>query len=176
MKVIVGLGNPGKEYEKTRHNIGFIMIDKLAETYNVEFTKKAHKAQIGEANINGEKVLFVKPQTFMNLSGECVRDIASFYKVQPQDILVIYDDIDIPFETIRFRDKGSAGTHNGMKNIVSLMHSQEVSRIRVGIFVERNPNILLMDFVLQKFSGSELQMLDKIYMEVEEKVQNYLTK
>ncbi len=176
MKVVFGLGNPDKEYEKTRHNVGFIMIDKLAERYGVEFNKKGYKAHYAEFNYKGEKVLFVKPQTYMNLSGESVLAVAKFYKLDVSDILIIYDDIDLPIGKIRFREKGSAGTHNGMRNIISLMHSTEIPRVRVGIDVERHPNFKLMDFVLQRFSSGELNTLDELYDEIYEKVENHLTK
>ena len=176
MKVIFGLGNYGKEYEKTRHNVGFIIIDKLAERFGVSFDKKGFKSHYAEFNYKGEKVLLVKPQTYMNLSGQSVLEVVNFYKLDQSDILVIYDDIDLPIGKMRFREKGSAGTHNGMRNIINLMHTPEIPRIRVGIDVERHPNFKLMDFVLQRFSKQELSLIDEIYPEIEEKVENVLTK
>lgn len=176
MKVIIGLGNPEKEYEKTRHNAGFIMLDKLAEDFGVTLDKKGFKALYGETNYKGEKIIFFKPQTFMNLSGEAVIEIIRFYKLDTTDILVIYDDVDLPIGKIRYKVKSSAGTHNGMRNIISLLHSDEIPRIRIGINIERHPNFKLMDFVLQKFSSAELTELDYVYPEIKEKVENYLTK
>ena len=133
MYVIVGLGNPGKKYENTRHNMGFMAIDLLADKFGIKVDKIKHKALIGEGRIANQKVLLAKPQTYMNLSGESVREILSYYKVDVENLIVIYDDIDIPTGTIRIRKFGSAGTHNGMRSVVYQLKSDRFPRIRVGI-------------------------------------------
>ncbi len=133
MYVIVGLGNPGKKYARTRHNVGFEVIDYLAHRNNIEVKKIRHKALIGEGIIEGHKVMLVKPQTFMNLSGQSVLEIFKYYKVDLDKLIVIYDEVDIEFSRIRIRKKGSSGTHNGMKNIIYLLQQDEFPRIRIGI-------------------------------------------
>lgn len=146
MKLVVGLGNPGLKYLKNLHNLGFMAIELLAEKHGVSFNKKGFKGLYGEKNINGEKVVFLKPQTYMNLSGESVQALSAFYKVKPEDILVIYDDLDIAIGLIRIRANGSAGTHNGMRSIVSCLNSTSFPRIRIGIKPEVNYEIV--DYVL----------------------------
>ena len=133
MFVIVGLGNPGKKYEKTRHNMGFLAIDKLAEKHDIKVNKLKHKALTGDGFIFGQKALLVKPQTYMNLSGEAVTQLVNWYKVAPEELLVVYDDVDLPFGRVRIRPKGSAGTHNGMRNILYLLGRDDFPRLRVGI-------------------------------------------
>lgn len=177
MKCIIGLGNIGKEYENTRHNSGFIMLDKIAEKYNISLDKKKKKCIYGEGHINGQKIALVKPTTFMNLSGEAIVEIMNWYKVELKDILVIYDDIDLNFGQIRYKEKGSSGTHNGMRNIIQNLKSEEFARVRVGIENRGEVPIPLIDYVLQKFSKDELKDLeDKIAIQVEENVLNFLTK
>ena len=131
MYIIVGLGNPGKEYEKTRHNTGFMVIDKLADKYNIEINKEKHKALIGTGIIEGEKVMLVKPQTFMNLSGEAVLEVMNFYKEALDNLVTIFDDIDLPVGAIRIKERGSAGTHNGVKSLVKELGTQEFKRVKV---------------------------------------------
>lgn len=131
MKVIVGLGNPGKKYENTRHNIGFAALDYIAEKEGISINTGKHKALIGSGYMNGVKVLMVKPQTFMNLSGESLRPIMDFYKLDPEDFIVIFDDIDLDVGRIRIRKKGSAGGHNGIKSIISHLGSMEFPRIKM---------------------------------------------
>ena len=133
MKLIIGLGNPGKEYENTRHNVGFNVIDILAKEYDISVTKIKHKALIGEGRIGSEKVLLVKPQTYMNLSGETLIDIYKYYKVDLDNIIVIYDDMDIEPGKIKIRKKGSSGGHNGMKSIIQMIGTEDFPRIRIGI-------------------------------------------
>ena len=133
MYVIAGLGNPGKKYENTRHNMGFITIDQLAEKHNIKVDKLKFKALVGEGRIAGQKVMLVKPQTYMNLSGESIREVMNFYKLEPENLIVIYDDIDIEAGTLRIRKFGSAGTHNGMKSVVYQLQSDRFPRIRLGI-------------------------------------------
>lgn len=176
MKMIVGLGNPGKEYEKTKHNLGFLFLEYLEKKYNLKINKKAFDSLILETNFEGEKVVFVKPQTYMNLSGMAVSKIKQFYKIKSEDIIVIYDDIDIPFETIRYRTKGSAGSHNGMKDIIKAVGGEEFSRIRIGLGGLKHENQDLKDFVLQRFSKEQLEKLNNIFEDVEEKLKEFLNK
>ncbi|MBO5179653.1 MAG: aminoacyl-tRNA hydrolase [Clostridia bacterium] len=158
MKIIVGLGNPGKEYEKTRHNIGFMVVDKLAEIMDININKNKFNGLVGEGMHNGEKILIIKPQTFMNLSGNCVQEAASFYKVNSEDILVIYDDIDIEFGKIRIRPNGSPGTHNGMRNITERLQTQNFPRIRVGAGRPKGEQ-QLYEFVLSEFNKDEMKIM-----------------
>ena len=155
MKLIVGLGNPGKKYEKTRHNIGFMAIDFYAKKNNLEFQKKFNGLYF-EQIINNEKVIFVKPQTYMNLSGNCVREFVNFYNIDLSDILVIYDDYNFEVGTFRIRRDGSAGGHNGIKNIIENLKSENIKRVRVGISKNLIP---LEDYVLQKFSKEDADSL-----------------
>jgi len=158
MFVIVGLGNPGKKYENTRHNLGFITIDQLAEANDIRVEKLKFKALVGEGRIHNEKVLLVKPQTYMNLSGESVRDIMNFYKVEPENLIVIYDDFDIEVGTIRVRKFGSAGTHNGMKSVIYQLQSDRFPRIRIGTGNKNMGN--LIDFVTGNFTKEEVPLLE----------------
>ncbi|MBQ7642473.1 MAG: aminoacyl-tRNA hydrolase [Clostridia bacterium] len=132
MYLVAGLGNPGLKYLKNLHNLGFMAVELLAEKNGVEFTKKAFKGEMGEKNIGGEKVVFLKPQTYMNLSGESIAAVAAFYKIPPENIIVIYDDIDVAIGSLRIRKSGSAGTHNGMRSVVSCLGTTEFPRIRIG--------------------------------------------
>ncbi len=175
MKIIIGLGNPGEEYKYTRHNAGFIMLDKFASLNNMEFDKKKFKSLIAEKNIAGEKVILMKPQTYMNLSGEAVSEIKNFYKVDISDMMVIYDDIDLPIGKVRYREKGSSGTHNGMRNIMLHLKDENLKRVKIGISGDRNKNMSLADYVLQNFKKEELDILDEIYSQVEEKIKKILT-
>ena len=133
MHVICGLGNPGRKYENTRHNIGFITIDRLADKLGVSVNRSKFRSTVGETTISGEKVLLVKPETFMNDSGMAVKEIMDFYKVEPENLIVIYDDFDIPEGTVRIRPFGSAGTHNGMRSVVKELGSSDFLRVRIGI-------------------------------------------
>ncbi|AMB99171.1 peptidyl-tRNA hydrolase [Aerococcus urinaehominis] len=133
MKIIVGLGNPGDKYQKTRHNIGFITLDEWAYQNHERFNQNKMRGHFFETHVNGEKVIFLKPQTFMNLSGECVADFMNYYKLSVDDLLVIYDDLDLPVGQVRLRKKGSAGGHNGMKNIIHHLATDQIKRIKIGI-------------------------------------------
>ena len=133
MYVIAGLGNPGRQYEKTRHNMGFLVADEFAATHGIDVRKIKHKALIGEGRIGGEKVLIVKPQTYMNLSGESLREVMNYYDVPMENLIVIYDDMDLQTGTLRIRKKGSSGSHNGMKSVIYQLQSDEFPRIRIGI-------------------------------------------
>ena len=158
MYIIAGLGNPGRKYENTRHNMGFIAVDLLAEKYGIKVDKIKFKALVGEGRIAGQKVLLVKPQTYMNLSGESIREVMSFYKEDIENLIVIYDDIDIPTGTIRMRKKGSAGTHNGMRNIVYLLQDDNFPRIRVGIGSDKKVD--LINYVTGGVTKGEKELLE----------------
>ena len=164
MKVVIGLGNPGKKYEKTRHNIGFIAVDSLRKKFNISDEREKFQALVSEKNIDGEKVIFLKPQTFMNLSGNSVIEIVNFYKLDSKkDIIVIYDDMDLSFGDIRIREKGSSGGHNGIKSIISHI-GEEFIRIKCGIGAKEKGAV---DHVLGEFSQTEQkdleEILEKIY-------------
>lgn len=133
MKIIIGLGNPGKEYAATRHNMGFMAIDRIAQKAGIDVIDLKHKGLCGRGIIGGEKVMLVKPQTYMNNSGECVREIMDYYKTDPSDIIVIYDDIDLNPGQLRIRKSGSAGSHNGMKSVIRYMGTTEFPRVRIGV-------------------------------------------
>ncbi|GFO86401.1 MULTISPECIES: aminoacyl-tRNA hydrolase [Anaerostipes] len=165
MKVIVGLGNPGKKYENTRHNIGFAAIDYIAEKEGININTGKHKALVGSGYIDGVKVLLVKPQTFMNLSGESLRPIMDFYKLEPEDFLVIFDDIDLDVGRIRIRRKGSAGGHNGIKSIISHLGSMEFPRIKIGVGA-KPPGYDLADYVLGHFSKADQEILQERFEDV----------
>ena len=158
MYIIAGLGNPGRKYENTRHNMGFIAVDLLAEKYGIKVDKIKFNALVGEGRIAGQKVLPVKPQTYMNLSGESIREVMSFYKEDIENLIVIYDDIDIPTGTIRLRKKGSAGTHNGMRNIVYLLADDGFPRIRVGIGSDKKVD--LINYVTGGVTKGEKELLE----------------
>ncbi len=133
MFIIVGLGNPGREYENTRHNVGFMTVDMLADRFNIEVKRHNFRAVFGEGYIGGQKVVLAKPETYMNLSGWSVMELCNWYKPEHDQLLLIYDDIDIPLGTIRIRGGGSSGTHNGMRDIVKQIGSCEFPRVRIGI-------------------------------------------
>ena len=133
MYVIAGLGNPGRQYEKTRHNMGFLVADEFAAAHGIDVRKIKHKALVGEGRIGGEKVLIVKPQTYMNLSGESLREVMNYYDVPMENLIVIYDDMDLQIGTLRIRKKGSSGSHNGMKSVIYQLQNDEFPRIRIGI-------------------------------------------
>ena len=133
MYLIVGLGNPEEEYSKTRHNMGFNTINKIARKYGIEVNKSKYEGLYDTTIIEGKKAILLKPQTYMNLSGNCVQEFANFYKIEPENIIVIYDDMDIEPGQIKIRKKGSAGGHNGMKSIIQMLGTEEFTRIRIGI-------------------------------------------
>lgn len=160
MYIIAGLGNPGKEYAGTRHNVGFDTIDCLVEKYKVNLNKLKFNSVYGEINVNGEKVMLVKPVTYMNRSGITISEIVNYYKVPIENLIVIYDDIDIPVGALRIRPHGSSGTHNGMKSIVNHLGKDKFPRIRIGI--DKNPDIDLADYVLQRFNIDEREKINSI--------------
>lgn len=163
MFIIAGLGNPTKEYEGTRHNVGFDVIDRLSEKYNIAVDTKKHRALIGKGMIAGQKVILAKPQTYMNLSGESIRSLLDYYKIDGEhELLIIYDDISLDVGQLRIRAKGSAGGHNGIKNIIAHLGSQVFPRIRVGVG-EKPPRYDLADYVLGHFSKAEKLLMDEGY-------------
>ena len=167
MYLIAVLGNPTREYEKTIHNVGFSVIDVLADKYNIDVSDRKHKALCGRGVIEGEKVLLLKPQTFMNLSGESIREAVDYYKVDPEDIIVIYDDISLEPGQLRIRLKGSAGGHNGIKNIIAHLGTQEFPRIKVGVGA-KPPKMDLADYVLSRFGAEEQKIMDEAFGEAAE--------
>lgn len=158
MYLIVGLGNIGREYEKTRHNVGFDTIDLLSRKYNIELNREKFRGIYGEGYIGREKVLLLKPSTYMNLSGESVREAVNFYKIEPDKIIIIYDDISIPVGRLRIRSKGSAGGHNGIKNIILNLGTDSFPRIKVGV---GQPKVNLVSYVLGRFSEEERKVLEE---------------
>ncbi len=153
--LVVGLGNPGAQYAATRHNAGFILLDAIAARLGISIERTRFKALTGEGTIAGSHVLLIKPQTFMNLSGEAVREAAAFYHIEPANIIVIYDDICLDVGRLRVRGKGSDGGHNGIKSIIYQLQSNEFPRIRVGVGERPNPNYDLADWVLSSFGEEE---------------------
>ncbi len=158
MFIIVGLGNPGRKYQGTRHNIGFDTIDYIARKYNIKVNKLKHQALVGEGRIARQRVILVKPQTFMNLSGQSVQSLMRYYKVDSTHLFVIYDDIDLAVGALRIRHKGSAGTHNGMRNIIYLLKRDDFPRFRIGI--GRSDVIDLRDFVLTRYQKAEVPLME----------------
>ena len=159
MKLIVGLGNPGKEYAGTRHNCGFMVIDRLASKLNVDVDQNKFKGLYAKVKYHGEDIILLKPQTYMNLSGESVNAVMNFFKIDKEDLLVIYDDLDMPVGKLRLRKTGSAGGHNGIKNIIAHLNNQDFKRIRVGI--DRHKYMNVADYVLSRFSKVESEAIEQ---------------
>ena len=159
MYIIAGLGNPGKQYEHTRHNVGFDTLDKLAEKYHISIDNQKHKAVCGSGYIEGQKVILVKPQTYMNLSGEAVREAVQFYKIPADHVLVIYDDVSLPVGKLRVRPTGSAGGHNGIKNIIAHLGTQEFPRIKIGTGAPAGGGAEMIDWVIGVPSQAERKIL-----------------
>lgn len=172
MKLIVGLGNPGKLYNNTRHNVGFMCVDSIAKHFNIKFDSNKFKGEYAQFSYNQEKVLLLKPGKYMNLSGEVIRDFVNFFKINIDDILVICDDLDTPVGTYRLRYKGSSGGHNGLKNIEQHLSTQEYKRIKIGI--SNNKLIDTKDYVLGKFTKEELQLLQPIIDNMPNIIEDYL--
>lgn len=156
MFLIVGLGNPGKEYDGTRHNIGFAAVDYIADKYNIELNRIKFKGVFGEGFIEGKKVILLKPTTYMNLSGESIREVINFYKISNEEVIVIYDDISLEVGRLRIREKGSHGGHNGIKSIIANLGTDVFPRIKVGVGA---PKGNLVSHVLGKFSEDEIEVL-----------------
>lgn len=172
MKIIVGLGNPGKEYVNTRHNIGFMFVDEVAKTNNLSFSlDKSKRAELATGTIKGEKVVLVKPITYMNLSGEALRLVMDYYKVGAEDIIVIHDDLDLPTGKLRIRANGSSGGHNGLKSIIANIKTQEFKRIKIGI----DKKGAVIDYVLGKFSKMELDEISKVLFNASNIIDDYLS-
>ena len=172
MIVIVGLGNPEKKYDNTYHNIGFRCVDYFANANNIQFTKKKYNAFVGEGIIGGNKVVVLKPLTYMNLSGTSVSQIVNQLKLPLEKLIVVYDDADIPCGTLRFRKQGSAGTHNGMRNIVTMLGSTEFSRLRVGI--GKDDRMPIVDYVLSRVNAVNAELIDGIMPKVNEALKQFV--
>ena len=173
--IVVGLGNPGAEYLHTRHNAGFLAIDYICNKYNARVNKSAHKALVGEATIGGKRVLLVKPQTYMNLSGESIKSALDFYKIKPENLIVIYDDISLDVGRLRVRRDGSAGGHNGIKSIIANIGTQIFPRIKVGVGQKPHPEYDLASWVLSEFKNDELKTLEATFPTVCEGLEKILT-
>ena len=175
MYIIAGLGNPTKEYEHTRHNVGFDTIDVIADRFRIGMSEKKHKAIIGKGHIEGNKVILVKPQTFMNLSGESLREIVDYYKIDEEsELIVIYDDISLAPGKLRLRKKGSAGGHNGIKSIIAQLGTQNFYRIKVGVG-EKPKGWDLADYVLGHFNKEETVLMQEAFQSAADAVTTILT-
>ena len=161
--VIAGLGNPGNQYIHTRHNTGFLAIDYICKKYGAKVNRSAHKGLIGDVVIAGKRVLLVKPQTFMNLSGECVRAVLDYYKLTNEDLIVIYDDVSLDVGRLRVRRDGSAGGHNGIKSMIEQLGTNVFPRVKVGVGQKPHPDYDLASWVLSEFSEKELETLDPVF-------------
>ncbi len=159
--LIVGLGNPGKKYETTRHNAGFMCIDKFSQEENVDVKKVKFHALIGECYIEDHKVIVMKPQTMMNNSGQAIKECATFYKIPPENIIVIYDDISLEPGKLRIRRKGSAGGHNGIKSIIAHLGSENFPRVKIGVGAKPHPDYDLVDWVLGSFPKDQLKLINE---------------
>ncbi len=170
--IIVGLGNPGKKYENTHHNVGFMTIDKLADALNVKFNKKGCSSEYGFTSVNGEQIVLAKPQTFMNLSGEAVKSLMSHFKEDAENVLVIFDDIEIPLGAIRVRKEGSGGTHNGMKNIINEVGTKNIPRIRIGLGQDKSMD--LAAYVLSPISSKDMEIVNQSIDKIVEGIEGYI--
>lgn len=173
MKVIVGLGNPGYRYALTKHNIGFWVIDRLSHEWRIPLNKEKWKAEVGEGMVNNEKVLLAKPLTFMNLSGESVRQICDFFQLHMDDLLVIYDDLDLPVGKIRLRLKGGSGGHNGMKSIIGHLQTEQFKRMKIGIGRPEG-SISISDYVLAPFRKDERLKIEEAVEQSAQAVHDWL--
>ncbi|MBL4954206.1 aminoacyl-tRNA hydrolase [Neobacillus sp. OS1-32] len=174
MRLIVGLGNPGRQYEHTRHNVGFDTIDELSKRLNIPLSQSKWKGLYGIGQASGQKVLLLKPLTFMNLSGEAVRAVIDYYQIEIEDLLIIYDDLDLPVGKIRLRQKGSPGGHNGIKSIVAHLGTQEFNRIRIGID-RPEPGVSIIDYVLGRFRPDESAAIQAALKKSAEACEAWLT-
>ncbi len=159
--LVVGLGNPGEKYARTRHNVGFMAVDYISEKLNIKVNKSKFKALVGECNLANKRVLFMKPQTFMNLSGEAVREAMDFYKIPAENILIIFDDVSLVPGKMRVRLKGSAGGHNGIKSIIEHLGTNEFPRIKIGVGAKPNPEYDLADWVLGTFEKKDMELVSQ---------------
>ena len=174
MKWIVGLGNPGPQYAATRHNVGFMLVDALSREWGIPLSKERHRARVGEGTIKGEKVLLIQPLTYMNLSGEAVGALYRWYKAPLDELVVVYDDLDLPLGSLRFRLQGSAGGHNGMKSVIQHLGTSAFKRLRIGI--GRPPaGKEVVQYVLEPFAGAEKVMVDEALAVAVEALDSWLT-
>lgn len=174
VKCIIGLGNPGKKYDKTRHNIGFEVIDELLKRHHLSLDQQKYRGKYTSDRIHGEKVLLVQPQTFMNRSGECVQPLLNYYKIPIESILVVYDDLDLPVGKIRLRQKGGHGGHNGLRSIINLLNTKDFKRLRLGIGRPTTP-IATVDYVLEKFSKDQQLDVQKSIEKAADACERWLT-
>lgn len=174
MYLIAGLGNLGREYTGTRHNIGFEAIDAICAKYDIKLGKEKFRAVYGDGFIGGERVLVVKPQTYMNLSGESIREIADWYKIDDESIIIIYDDVSLPVGKLRIREKGSAGGHNGIKSIIYQLQTDIFTRIKIGIGMPEHSGYDMKDYVLGKFSKEETEILIKSVIRAAEAIEEII--
>lgn len=175
MKLIVGLGNPGKQYEKTRHNIGFEVIDALSDRLNIPLNQAKFQGVYGVGHVQGEKVYLLKPLTYMNLSGESIAALMDYFQIENEELVVIYDDLDLPVGKIRLRQKGSAGGHNGIKSTIAHLGTQEFNRIRVGI--DRAPSgMKVPDYVLGRFTKEEQEILGEVIQKCTNACEDWISK
>jgi len=173
MKLVAGLGNPGPEYALTRHNLGFLLLDKFVDKHSVIFSKKKFQSVFAELTLGPEKLILLKPQTFMNSSGEAVRAAMDFYKISAPDLLVLSDDLDQDFGAVRFREKGSSGGHNGLKSVIAQLGHENFARVKMGIGKPPD-NIPVLDYVLGKFSAAEQKLLPEILAKGLEHINRWL--
>ncbi len=173
IKLIVGLGNPGARYAHSRHNIGFLVADRFARAHALDFTRKRFNAQIAEGSVGGQRILLAKPQTFMNSSGEAVGKLFAFYKIAPHDLLVVYDDLDLPLGKMRLRSRGSSGGHHGMESIIAHVGMSDFPRLRVGIG-RPNPDADI-DHVLGSFDADERVVMDETFTRAADAIDVWLT-
>ncbi|WP_153127243.1 aminoacyl-tRNA hydrolase [Peribacillus tepidiphilus] len=173
MKIFIGLGNPGKQYEKTRHNIGFEVIDALSEKWGIPLDQAKHKGIYGIGHVKGEKVLLLKPLTYMNLSGESIGAVLEYYKEEVDNLVVLYDDLDLPVGKIRLRQKGSAGGHNGIKSTIAHLRTQNFNRIRIGIGRPTVP-MAITNYVLGRFSEEEWAEMKKVMEKCTEACEDWI--
>ncbi|NPC74927.1 aminoacyl-tRNA hydrolase [Corallococcus sp. AB004] len=164
MKLICGLGNPGREYERHRHNVGFMVVDALLSRARAELTQDKFQARVGQGSLGGERILFVEPQTYMNLSGRSVAEAARFYKIEVQDVLVVHDELDLPFGRLQLKAGGGAGGHNGLKSMVQCLGEDAFIRVRVGIGKPEGPNAKerVAGYVLSNFDDGERRQLEEL--------------
>lgn len=172
--IVVGLGNPGGEYEGTRHNAGFMALDTMAQSLGVPIARAKFKSLCGDVVVAGKRVLLLKPQTYMNLSGEAVRDAAEFYKLPMTRVIVVYDDIALPVGKLRVRPKGSDGGHNGIKNIIYLTGTDVFPRIKIGVGQKPRPDYDLVKWVLGRFSSDDRQLIDRVAADTQGAVEEIL--
>ncbi|KXG08264.1 aminoacyl-tRNA hydrolase [Anoxybacillus rupiensis] len=174
MKLLVGLGNPGREYEQTRHNVGFMVIDELAKRWNLSYNQTKFNGLFSSHMVGTEKVILCKPLTYMNLSGECVRPLMDYFKMDIDDLLVIYDDLDLPVGKIRLRVKGSAGGHNGIKSLIHHLGTDQFKRIRIGIGRPQNGQ-KVTDYVLGRFISEEQPDIQHAIMRAADACEKFMT-